>query len=273
MTSTSSSFLVLRSRDRGLANSPNANDVRITPSNSYFSLTNIKTFVPHSFQMLYDIPNINQRNNVMVIDNGVMSFPITIIESYYDFTTLAAAIQTELNTLGLGAFTFTWNTVSYKFMMTSAVPVKFTRYPPQKRDLTAVVGMPYDTGLQTTYTGGYADLCYTRDIYVTSTSLNRNRKVIDQCSDPAINNLLMVVPVYPYEEFQRNNAATTGVVQYLLNPRNISYQERIAKIINYNINDSIPSVDITLIDDQGEILYNPYGINGNDWRLSVLIYV
>jgi len=271
---SSSSFFVFRARDRNLGTSPDPNNVVITPSSSYFSLNGIRSFVPHSFQMLYDIPNINARNNVMVIDDGTTSYPITITESYYDFTMLATAIQTRLNTLGLGAFTFVWDTTIYRFVMNSPIPIRFTHYPPQKRDLTNVVGFPYDGALATVNTGGYADLCYTRDIYVCSNVLNRNRKIIDQCSDPAINDLLMVVPIYEHsEEFQRNNSATTVPVQYLLNPRNVFYREDIAKVINYNINDSIPSVDIRLFDDQGDILYNPYGVVGNQWRVSVLINV
>lgn len=266
----SSSYLILRSKDRSDTNSPNPNSVIITPSTSYFSQSSINSFVPESFQMLYDIPNINARNNVMVLDDGTTSYPITVAESFYDFNTLAAAILVQLNLLGLGAFAFTWNTATYRFNMTSPVPIRFTKYPPQIKDLTAMVGFQHDTALSTSYIGGYADLCYTRDIYICSTALHRSKKVIDQCSDTRINDVLMIVTIYDSEEFKRSNALV-ATYDYLLNPRNVFHEPHNPKLIHYNINDSIPSIDIRLLDDQGEILYNPYGVVGNDWRLSLLI--
>lgn len=267
----SSSYLILRSLDRSTSTSPNPNNVIITPSVSYFSQSSINSFIPESFQMLYDIPNINARNNVMVVDDGGTSYPITITESFYTFDTLATAIQTQLNTLGLGAFTFVWDTTLYRFVINSPVPIRFTHFPSQRKDLTAMVGFPYDTALASSYTGGYADLCYTRDIFVCSQAIHRSKKVIDQCSDSQINDVLMVVPVYPSEEFKRSNSKVPTAHDYLLNPRNIFYQPHQPKLIHYNEYDSLPSIDVRLLDDLGDILYNPYGLIGNDWRVSLLI--
>ena len=65
MTSSSTSYLIIRSLDRG-AGQTDPNNIIITPASSYFSVNSVKAVTPESFQMLYDIPNINIRNNVII---------------------------------------------------------------------------------------------------------------------------------------------------------------------------------------------------------------
>ena len=270
MTSSSTSYLIIRSLDRG-AGQTDPNNIIITPASSYFSVNSVKAVTPESFQMLYDIPNINIRNNVMIVDDGTTSYPVVIDEGFYDFFSLAAAMQIKLNTLGIGAFTFSWSTTKYKFVMGAPVPVFFTKFPSQKRDLTMMLGFQYDQAPSVLITGGYSDLNYTRDIYVCSSQLHKNKRIIDQVSDTQINDVLMTVPIYPNEEFKRTNADDSGSVSYLLNPRNLFHEPHNPKVISYDINDSFPSIDIILKDDVGDILYNPYTGTGNNWRLSLLL--
>src|SRR5579862_6728376 len=103
-------FLIIRSQNRNVINYPDPGSFTITEAETNFRESNIKKFKATSVQFFYDIPNINARNNGMVITTATTSYPVTVPETFYDYNALATALAVQLNTLGLGAFTVTWNT-------------------------------------------------------------------------------------------------------------------------------------------------------------------
>ncbi len=252
----SSAYVVIKSEDRNKSFYPNPNDFRITAAQTFFGETGLYNVQPESVSFFFNIPNINATNFTLLLNTGTMSFPVSVPESFYDYVDLAAALQVSLNLLGLGAFTVTWDTTLYRFVITSPVPISFVPYPPLKRDLAAVMGFAYNKPLLMIVISQAADLAYTRNIYITSNTLNRHKSASDQTSGQQ-QNLLFVVPVYPSEEFMRSNA-DIGKNPYLLNPRNIFYEPHNMKTIVWN-KESMGDIDIRVYDDYDQLLYNGWG--------------
>ncbi len=253
-------FLAIRSQNRIVSIFPDPANFTITQSQTNFSEAGIRKMRCTSVQFFYNIPNINARNNVMVITTSTQSFIVTVPETFYDYNALAAALAVQLNTLGLGLFTVVWNTTIYRFVITSTVPINMVPAPNLKRDLSAVMGFAYNLPRSMLITAQMADLAYTRNLYITSSALNRHKRMNDQASN-FFNNILYIVPVYPSEEFKRDNAVI-DTHSYLLNPRNIYIEYFHPKQLNWN-GDTIGDIDIQVYDDQEELLYNPYTSPGN----------
>lgn len=250
------SYLVIKSEDRDKILYPQPNDFSITSTTTFFGESGIKTIQGESVEFFYNIPNINARNNTLVISTATQSFPVTVPETFYDYAALATALTTQLNTLGIGVFLVTWNTATYRFNVTSPVPINFVKYPPLKRDLAAVMGFAYNKPLSVTIIGQGADLSYTRNIFIVSHTLNRNKRASDQNSSQ-VTDILFVVPVYDSSSFERTNAVVANN-PYMLNPLNIFYQPFNMKSIRWD-QESIGDITIRVFDDQDELLYNPYG--------------
>lgn len=252
----SQAYLVIKSEDRDKNLYPQPNDFAITSTTTFFGETGIKTLQGESVEFFYNIPNINARNNTLVITTSTMSYPVTVPESFYDYTALATALTTQLNTLGLGVFLVTWNTTTYRFNVSSPVPINFFQYPALRRDLAAVMGFAYDQPRSISIVSQGADLAYTRNIFIVSNTLNRNKRSSDQNSSQ-VTDILFVVPVYASSSFERSNAVVANN-PYMLNPLNIFYQPFNMKSIRWD-QESIGDITIRLYDDQDELLYNPYG--------------
>ena len=253
-------FLVIRSKNRNVQIFPDPANFTLTQSQTSFAEAEIRKFKCTSVEFFYDIPNINARNNVMIITTAGMSYLVTVPETFYDYNALAAALAVQLNTLGLGLFTVVWNTTIYRFQITSPVSINMVPFPGQLRDLSAVMGFAYNLPRSTAITGQMADLAYTRNLYITSNALNRHKKMNDQASN-FFNNILFIVPVYPSEEFKRDNASVHDS-GYLLDPRNISIEYFHPKQLHWN-KDTVGDIDIQVYDDQEELLYNPFQATGN----------
>lgn len=257
-----SGHIVIRSRDRNKSLSPSPADVFINSNISYFSNSNIRSIEGESFEAYYAVPNINPRNNTLVIDDGGTSYPVPVPEDYYDYDSLASALETQLNTLGLGAFSVDWDTTNAnKFTLTSPVAVSIVQYPPQRKDLSEVMGFTQDVN-GTVFLGTLPDLTYTRNIYVVSDAFHDRKRIDDQTSTPLLNNLVMEVPVY-WNEYHNINE---------LVPRNIFHQPNVPKKINFDNTTTISNIDVRLYDDQGEVLYVPSdATNAINWRLTLNI--
>lgn len=269
----SNAYLVIRSEDRDKSIYRSPARFTIDPRQNAFSLSNIKSLEGESFQMFYSIPNINKRNNFMILDDGATSYPIVISEAYHTYATLAAAINTEINTVIGGGHSFTWNVSTSRFELISPAPLKVTKYGGQKRDLAAVIGFAYDQPLSTVIIGGCADLNYTRDIYVIANRLHRNKMVQDYASDGIFTDILMVVPVFDESDYWNIQNRQVSSYDDLLKPRNLFHMPTLRKLVNFNADESISNIDVLLLDDQGEELYNPFSDNPDfsyKFRLTVI---
>jgi len=267
------SYMIIRSEDRDKVNYPSPARFTITPKEHAFANNGIKSIEGESFQMLYMIPNINARNNVMVFDDGATSYPITVPEGYYTYVDLGEEIQTQINAvIGVG-HVFKWDPVLLKFTLQAPAALKVTKFPGLKRDLAAVVGFAYDQPLSVSIIGGFADINYTRDIYVTTNRLHRNKRTQDQASEGVITDVLMIVPLFTEADYWDIFNRKTTAYDTLLKPRNLFHMPTLRKEVNFNPDESISNIDILLLDDQGEELYNPYSENPDfsyQFRLTVM---
>jgi len=270
----SQAYMIIKSEDRDKSLFPSPANLSITPSQNLFVNTRVTSVEGESFEMLYDIPNINDRNNVIVFDDGATSYPITVPQNYYTYDQLGNEIQTQLNAVIGAGHIFGWVAANSRYELTAApAPLKVTKYPPQKRDLAGLIGFAYDQPLSTIILGGASDITYTRNIYITSNNVHRSKRAQDQSSDSFTTDVIMVVPVYgENEEFKRLNRFATPY-DTLLNPRHVYHQPTLRKQIAFNVNESISTIDILLLDDQGEELYNPHSDNPDwsyRWRLTIM---
>lgn len=256
----SQAYFVINSNDRNKALYSNPADYRVVSTNYNFSAKDIAGLAGTEFSMKFDIPNINARNGKMIIDDGVSSYPIVIDDGFYDEAALAGLVQTQLIVaLGAGQFC-NWNSLKQRFVILTNVPIKITDLTGLSRDLADVMGFIKEGDLNITNTGGSSDLVYTRNIYLKSNTLHKNKTLQDQSTSPILTDLLMAIPVY------QPGADTSK-------PQIISYQVTEPKRIHYNKGDSITSFDMQLLDDQGEPLYNPdTGDNSWYYHASILAY-
>ena len=249
------SYFVLRSSDRNKSQNPLPNEIYFDGQAVGFTNSGIRTIEGESVNMFYDIPNINPRNNIIVIDNGVQSFPVEIPTGHYNYFSLAGSLSIVLNTLGLGLFSVSWDVPNNRFSIVAPIPIKITKYPLQRRDLGAVMGFVYDQPLSLTVNGVASDLAYTRDIYIISDTMHRHKRNDDQSTSPFFSNILFVVPVYGNEQIRRINPADPNGTDYFITPRNIYYDPSWTKQIAFNPQEQLSFASITLLDDQGEKLY------------------
>ena len=274
MSQTSQAYLIIKSEDRNKKLYPSPSNFAINATENQFVNTRVISFEPESFEMWYNVPNINSRNNSFVLDDGSTSYPITVQEGYYNYVQLAAEIQIQID-LALGAgTTFEWDVNAARFTISGPTPLKFTKYEPQSRDLANVCGFAYDQPLSNAIVGGSADLEYTRNIYVVSRSLHRSKRAQDQSSNGFLSDILFVVPVNGYSlNPRRANPIEPAGYSDLYQPKSIYFQPQVGKRIKFNPDESISNIDVQLLDDQNESLYNPFSDNPDfsySWRMTVM---
>jgi len=259
--SDTQAYFIIRSEDRNKGLYPSPARFTITPNEHSFVSSGIRSLEGESFQMFYNIPNINERNNIIVFDDGSTSYPITVPEAFYTYVDLGEEIKAQMNSIIGAGHDFKWDPVLLKYTLQAPAPLRVTKFPGQRRDLAGVVGFAYDQALSVSIVGGCADLNYTRDIYVTTNRLHRNKRAQDQASEGIISDVLMVVPLYSESDYWDIFNRKTTPYDTLLKPRNLFHMPTLRKLVHFNDDESISNIDILLLDDQGEELYNPFSDN------------
>lgn len=196
------------------------------------------------YELVLDVPHINSTNNVAVIDTGTQSYPVEIASGSYDTETLRVAFETQLNTLGLGAFTVALDAGLLRYTITAPVPVRIATNPilVGAWDFTRMMGFPQGAPLSATITGGLIDLTWTTSIFVISREAHRQIKKRDITSDGRAGDILAVVPLREDDTSPATQDFGKGV-----------YAGRIEtpKHVPYSPNVSLANLDIVLLDDRG----------------------
>jgi hypothetical protein len=251
----SQGFIIVKSDNRDKSTYKDPANYRVVGDFS-LNVADVSTLEATEFSMYYNIPNVNSRNNVFLVDDGSASYPATVAEGYYTGASLAAALQVQLAPF-LAALSITYNTVKQRFSIVTSTPFTIRQYPLQTRDLAGVMGFQKDLPLATSFTSGVADLVYTRNIYVKSNTLHRTKLTQDSSTQSSLTDILMTVPVY-------QPGADVSL------PQQISFSAYWPKKISVNPSDRITSFDIQLYDDLGEYLYNPDG-STDSWSFTLVI--
>lgn len=253
----SQAYLIVNSNDRNKDLYPDPANYKVIGDRFSFAGREISFIKATEFSMNYDIPNICNRNNVMVVDDGATSYPLSVPQGYYDEAALASILQTQLIGAIGGGQSVLWSTVQQRFSIQTTIPIKFTQYPLQKKDLSDVMGFAKNGPLLTSNVSGSSDLVYTRNMYLKSNDLHKYKNINDQSTSQNLIDILMTIPVYqPGAD--------------LTKPQTISYEASWPKNISYDNANSITAFDMQLLDDQGETLYNPDGVS-NSWNYHLTI--
>ena len=194
--------------------------------------TGIKKVGCASYKFISSITNINSNNNQAVIDTGTQSYPITIQIDQYTEAQLATAVQTELNTLGLGSFTVVYNVNIQQFVITAPIPITIVSNPISNfKDFFDMMGIKKDEPVNINISSAYAvDMEYTNCVYIVSNELNKSRTKNEFNSAYIINHLVCIYLDTPSQRIEN------------------------IKWIDVYGQDNINLIDIVVLDEQGREL-------------------
>lgn len=239
-----------------------SNDKRIDEDNR-----NVKFYLPvpdyegdaiglSGYNIFYGIDNINNNNNISVFETAVQSYPVTIPNGNYTYENLRSEIQTQLNTLGLGAFTVVL--FNNRYRITSPVPIKFVTNPVSgyKYDWASMISLPKDNNLSLVVNGSTTDLLYTNKLLIVSGKLHSSKTTGDYLTGPNnIGNILGIVYLNSQTESQ------SAILDYA----NIKW---VFKRTSQNIFET----DIQILDGQGLNIPRETDLSGTVlWDLQIRI--
>lgn len=198
-----------------------------------------------SYDIVYGLENINNNNNVAILDDGSTSYPVTLTNGYYNYAELATEIQTQLNTLGLGAFVVTVDNNIYS--IACPVPVRFnvnesTQY---FYDWASMLDLPKDNILRSTIFGGVADIVYTNKLIIICDELHNSKTIGDYTSNKNNGNILGVIYL------NENLSMSETNIDNLIKPHHASHEYSNIKWINKRINMNIYKLRIRILDGRG----------------------
>ena len=233
----------------------------------------------------YEIPNINEYNNLMSLAVGGVNQTIIVPTGFYTGTSLASTINGLANLAFPGHAptlvfnsdgTFTWTAFSaipgdlialYPLYSIDQDPLNaYLRQPVTSQSLLSVMG--FDFAYQDYTVGrlyqfsGVAPMVYTQFIDIKSNVLTQYQGVTDNTTGTP--NLAHVI----CRLYIANEVSTVGVdasgnpVYPGMNPFILHRQFKNPKVMQWNSQNSIDRVDIQLYDDQGRLVRLPQNNTG-----------
>lgn len=237
MEDRTSNYYIIQSADRLTGSAENCT-VRNQNFSDSFSYRFTKAIIPFTFY------NITSFNNVLVITFGVGSSTITIPIGQYSINLLLANIQTQLNAIGTGVFTVSYNPTS--FLVSIVNDTTNFSYLGLSSTINDVIGFQaLNTGFSMTQIGSYIfNLSGTDWIDIVSTTLT-NSESKTRYSSYGGANVLARIPTSQYSFGQ------TIFYQPF-------HEHQWTSRMNLQEN-----IDLRLIDDYG----NELNLNGRDWSI------
>lgn len=197
-----------------------------------------------SYDVLHQFDNINSISATAYLDDGAISYPITVAVGNYSKADLATAVQASLiAALGAGQ---TCAVVNNRFVITTTVSVRFQQNPvyPGYKDWSIMMGMPIEGPLTTTLQGGLADMHYTNSLYFVSNAVNRRKVVADNSSSQRLNNVLGIAYLYPDRLIEDT----------IKDPVHATVEFSNIKYINFDPRDPVSVIDVEVLDERGNSL-------------------
>jgi hypothetical protein len=204
--------------------------------------------------ILFNTPNVNPRNDLLVLVTASNSYPLTLIDGYYSTgSSVIAMILSLLNSSGSGiTFTDTVGTTPNTYVITGSAAFYFN-----STASTAITnGFPMfnvdqSQVLQTAHTIGPMNLFYTTYIDVCSIETSRWLKMQPGTSGPKS-------PVLVRIFLQTSWGLTYYKVPYY-------------SAFSWNSDNPLSYLDIAMYDEFGLPLYVPSNGNNIGWQLSLLL--
>lgn len=198
-----------------------------------------------SFDFTYGFCNVNSRNNTAYIDDGATTYPVTLLNGFYDYPTFLTEMKTRLDALGLGAFGITFTDNIYA--MLAPVPIQFkNNFLTAGRDWVDMAGFTKETPLNVSHVGGTANIAYTDAIYIICEELHRRQTMNDANTRSTMSNVLGVVYVN-----ENRDLGSDKIAEDINRPRHITTRMKVLKWINKDPNNSVGVFTIRLVDAQG----------------------
>jgi hypothetical protein len=267
----------------GLISSPNnPYDIQIYPTTSLFAGA-VRRIKMKEIVIPWNIPNVNARNNVLYLENedGTTRFTVVVEEQFYTPVALATYIQTYLrdnNALGFALWAVGWDDTNNNFTIQGnttpgskfrILPKNNQNLPPPLTDtLATMMGFQnVPAGYANNASGSFALMNYTQYVDVVSPFITKNQYVIDRSTNFKTGNSLIarlyIAPdmLYPINDTGSNIIGTRPFVYHK--------EFMVPKEINWDMDESLPSINIQLRDDKGDILYVPPGGFSSDLSSSV----
>jgi len=222
-------------------------------------LRNVSSIGLSAFNIVDNIKNVNELNeSTFYIDDGSTSYPVTIIQGWYNYIDLAAAIQDGLNATQIVGtpFVCTYDTTTHKFTITCSFAFTLKKLIGD-RTILDMIGIKADFPLSLTVSSSQiVDINYTNKIFICSSSLHEKKSISDS-TNIRLTNILGIVYLIKdsIQQFDKSDVNSPKSIY----PKIISERIENIKFINLINSGSIKSVDINLYDDSGKIMPNDIG--------------
>jgi hypothetical protein len=260
----------LKSNDQGFRvdifpNNPY--DINIYKNQQIFSGAVSRIFLKE-ISMPWNIPNVNERNNIFSVENTAGLEKILVVDvGFYLPTELALALTNLLNTTEGGIFGGTSWVVAYNEILNSFVVSSGSAGPlfrvmpllkagqlPQGKSSTLAEMMGLNgTGesYQRYVLGSYASMLYTAYVDVQSDIICKNQRVRDTSTNYKTgNNILARIYICPDRRYSTSDTNIIGT-----RPFHLWEEFNSPKVIQWNTDEFLPSANIKLLDDKGDLLY------------------
>ena len=228
--------------------------------------------------MQWGIPNVNQTNNTLLLEQGaaigpgavIASYVLTILPGFYTAEELADAIQDKLvadNVFGTAAWGCTWDERNNRFSLADVGGTVFFRIHPRNQgssdDLCNMMGFSYPTSsFGHSVFGSYACMQYTPYFDVVSSNLTKKQNVRDNSTSflTGQNLLCRVYLSEPGAVAQRDRtsvvAHTADTTQIGTRPFMLYREYSTPKQIYWDTKEFINVIDLRLVDYKGNTLYS-----------------
>jgi hypothetical protein len=256
----------------GLISSPNnPYDIQIYPGTSLFAGA-VRRIKLKEVVIPWNVPNVNERNNILFLEkeDGTTD-QVELLEGFYDPEIMASTLQTKMvedETLGIDTWTVSWDSTNNNFtIFSSTLPGNAFRILPKNNQtlpvpltdtLATMMGFQnVSSAYRTTASSSFALMNYTQYVDVVSPFLTKNQYVIDRSTNfKTGNNLIARLYIAPDLLYPVNDNGTN-----IIGTRPFVYHKEfsVPKEINWDMDESLPSINIQLRDDKGNILYVPRG--------------
>lgn len=236
MTTNSNGHISFNSQDRLQVYKPN----NIRYENFSINIRAVQGLAVTSYYLCHSTPNINIHNNIIGVDDGILSYSVTLTEGFYDATTFAAEAQTQLNAQAFAGFTVAADP-SGTLTVSNSTPFRFEKVEQFNtvNDPANMAGWPYSDTLQTLYTG-VPCLVYSEYMDVVSDDLNKYNNLSDATTNKRTSNILCRIYI-------DDPAPSKVFTKDLRNP----------KWLQMNKDLQIDAITIKLVDVKGNDYYDP----------------
>ena len=199
------------------------------------------------YELVLDVPHINENNNTAVFVTPTNSYPITIPIGSYTVDELAVALAAQLTTVIPGTWAVAYDPVTLHYTITAPVAfsIQFNPILIGSWDYTRMMGLLVDAPPVAIMTGGLVDLVYTKSVFICSRKAHERTRQRDLTSVGRAGDILGVVHLREDDEGAATQDFGKGI-----------YQARIEnpKRVRFDTDTALAELDIVILDDRGQPL-------------------